>query len=98
MDKAVAEIENQLNEIKAGNFDEELKASKAGLCDAINSANDDSLVLLGWYSSQSADAKILSPSESSKQNEDVTRAEVQKCASLLSLDTVYKLYGNKEAE
>lgn len=98
MDKAVAEIENQLNEIKAGNFDEELKASKAGLCDAINSANDDSLVLLGWYSSQSADAKILSPSESSKQNEDVIRADVQKCASLLSLDTVYKLYGNKEAE
>lgn len=98
MDKAVQEILNQLEEIKKGNFDEELASSKMGLTDTINGVNDDSLSLSNWYASQISDDVILSPSESAEQNNNVTKEQVQECASLLSLDTVYKLVGIKECE
>jgi predicted Zn-dependent peptidase len=98
MDKAVNEILNQLEEIKNGNFDDEFASSKIGLADNINSVNDDSLSLTGWYVSQMTDNEIISPAESVEKNNDVTKAEVQECASLLSLDTIYKLVGTKEGE
>lgn len=98
MDRAVDEILNQLEEIKNGNFDEELSSSRIGLTDTINGVNDDSLSLSNWYASQISDAEILSPAYSAGQNNNVTKSQVQECASLLSLDTVYKLVGNKEGE
>lgn len=98
MDKAVDEILNQLEEIKNGNFDEEFVSSKIGLTDTINGVNDDSLSLSNWYASQMSDDIILTPSQSAEQNNNVTKAQVQECASLLSLDTVYKLVGTKEGE
>jgi predicted Zn-dependent peptidase len=98
MDKAVNEILNQLKEIESGNFDEEFASSKIGLSDNINSVNDDSISLSSWYSTQISDSEIVSPSQSSNDNNGVTKEQVQKCASLLSLDTVYKLVSTKEGE
>jgi len=91
MDKAVSEILNQLEEIKKGNIDDELSASKMAISDLINGVVDDSLTLLNWYSSQICDKEIFSPSLSAKANELITKEEVVSCAGLLSLDTVYKL-------
>lgn len=98
MDKAVEEILNQIENIKNGNFEDTFKSSKIGLNDTINGVNDDSLMLLRWYGGQIADDKILSPSDSVADNEAVTFDEVKACAELLSLDTIYKLVGNKEGE
>lgn len=98
MDKAVEEILNQLEEIKKGNFDTEFDSSKMGLSDVINGVNDDSISLCNWYSSQINDNAILSPSESAKTNNDVTKQEVQACADLLSLDTIYKLCNSGEVD
>lgn len=98
MDKAVEEILNQLEEIKKGNFDTELEASKIGLCDVINGVNDDSISLANWYSSQINDYELVSPSMSAEHNNSVTKADVQACAELLSLDTIYKLCKAEEVE
>lgn len=96
MDKAVAEILNQLEIIKTGDFSDAFQASKLGLADVINGVNDASLSLLSWYSNQILDYQILSPSDSAQSNFDVTFQEVRHCASLLTLDTVYKLVSYDE--
>lgn len=98
MDKAIAEILNQLEEIKAGNFDEELAASRMGLCDTISSVEDDSVILQSWYANQIVDSELKTPVRSAAENRAVTKKQVQDCASLLTLDTVYELYGSGEEE
>lgn len=98
MDKATAEILNQLDEIKNGNYLEELAASRVGLSDAINSVEDDSLVLLDWYAGQIGDGVIKSPAQSAKENDSVNPDDIKTCANLISLDTVYKLCSVKEGE
>lgn len=98
MDKAVDEILNQLNEIKKGNFDTELEASKMGLCDSIKSVEDDSIYLLSWYDSQVVDNAVKSPTMSANEHLAVTKEQIIDCASLISLDTIFKLCSTKEGE
>lgn len=98
MDKAVNEILNQIEDIKNGNFKTEFESSKKGLSDSVKSVIDDSTVLLTWYLSQIIDSEILSPEEVIESYEKVTFDEIKDSASLLSLDTVYKLMSAKEAE
>lgn len=96
MDKAIDEIQNQLNDIINGDFKQQLDASKMGLTDVIMSVMDDSGVLLEWYAGQIDDEVIKSPRTSADENNSVKADDVQKCASLISLDTVYKLCSIKE--
>lgn len=98
MDKATEEILNQLEAIKNGDFEEEFQSSKIGLTDSIMSVNDTPEMIEGWYASQIADEKIKSPLQSAKENNAVTMEQIKHCASLLSLDTIYKLSSTKEAE
>ena len=98
MDKAVSEIFNQLEEIKKGNVDEELSASKMAIGDLINSVYDDSISLVNWYSSQICDKTHLSPAQSAAENEKVSKQEIVQAANLLSLDTISKLVSKKEGE
>lgn len=98
MDKAIDEIQNQLSEIKNGSFEEELTASRMGLSDMIMSVNDDSGALLEWYAGQISDGVIKSPQTSADENNSVLAEDVKACASLISLDTVYKLCSTKEGE
>lgn len=98
MDKAVDEIMHQLEEIRNGNFDEELASSKIGLRDAIMAVNDTPELIESWYANQITADEIKTPQQSADENDAVTKDEVIKCASLLSLDTIYKLSSPKEAE
>lgn len=98
MDKAIEEILNQLNIIKNGDFDDELSASRMGLCDTINSVADDSTYLLSWYSGQAVDNRILSPAMSSANHLAVTKEQIIEAANLVSFDTVFRLCSTKEAE
>ncbi len=98
MDKAIAEIQNQLDEIRNGNFAEELTASKIAITDTINSVNDDSMVLLDWYANQIADNMLKSTTQSAAGNDAVTFDDIKACSQLITLDTVFKLCGNKEGE
>lgn len=98
MDKAVAEILNQIEEIKNGNFDYEFSSSKMALTDAINSVYDAPELLETWYTSQMADKTTKSPAESAAENKSVTKEQIMECANLISLDTVYRLVGNSTAD
>lgn len=98
MDKAVNEILNQLEAIKKGDFEEELASSKIGLSDAVMSVNDAPELIEAWYSNQITDDEIKTPEQSVSENESVTREQIIQCASLLTLDTIYKLSSPKEAE
>ncbi len=96
MDKAIEEILHQLDEIKNGNFDEELASSKMALRDAIMSVNDTPEALENWYSAQIADENIKSPETAINENDSVAKQQVEHCASLVTLDTVYRLVCNEE--
>lgn len=98
MDKAVEEILNQLSDIKNGSFDDAFASSKIALADTLNGAYDDSVTLSSWYLAQIADDEIISPADSASNIAAVTKQQVQDCADLLTLDTIYKLVGNKEGE
>lgn len=96
MDKAVDEILNQLEIIKNGDFEEEFNSSKIGLTDAIMSVKDAPDAIEAWYAAQIIDSKIKTPDESASENNSVTMDQIKKCASLLTLDTIYKLSAPKE--
>lgn len=96
MDKAVNEIQNQLAIIKNGDFEEEFHSSKLAMKDALLSVNDTPEAIEAWYVNQLADDKLKTPERSSAENDSVTSEQVQHCASLLTLDTIYKLSSPKE--
>ncbi|MCM1115847.1 MAG: insulinase family protein [Clostridium sp.] len=96
MDKAVQEILNQLEMIKSGDFEEEFNSSKLGLTDAIMSVNDTPEAIEAWYANQITDSMVKTPQLSAEENNGVTMEQVMTCASLLSLDTIYKLSAPKE--
>lgn len=96
MDKAQAEILNQLEEIKKGNFDYEFASSKIGLTDAVNSVNDTPEAMESWYSLQGAHGNYKSPRQVAEENNAVTKEQIIDCANRVSLDTVYRLVSDKE--
>ncbi len=98
MDKALYEILNQLEQIKLGNFDNEFNSSKIAISDMINSVSDSPDMLKNWYSVQIVSSEIKSPELSVEENEAVTKEDVIECAKRITLDTVYKLCSEKEAE
>lgn len=98
MDKAVHEILAQLAEVQQGHCESEFASSKAGIGDTLMSVYDTPQGLETWYLSQIADEAYKSPRTAAAENEAVTFADVQQCAGLLKLDTVYKLVSEKEAE
>lgn len=91
MDKAVHEILSQLSEVQNGRCESEFASSKAGIGDTLLSVYDTPQGLETWYLSQIADDACKSPRTAASENEAVTFADVQRAASLLKLDTVYKL-------
>lgn len=98
MDKAVHEIQNQLNKIKSGDFEEEFNSSKLAMKDALLSVHDAPEAIEAWYVNQLADNCLKTPEQSAAENDSVTPEQVQHCASLLTLDTIYKLSSPEEAE
>ena len=96
MDKAVNEIEHQLDLIKNGDFDEEFKAAKISTKDVIKTFNDSPSLLNAWYSSQITQPTLKTPDEETAQIDKVTKEQIEQCSNLLSLDTIYKLSSPKE--
>ncbi|MBE6817174.1 MAG: insulinase family protein [Ruminococcaceae bacterium] len=96
MDKALTEIQNQLDSVKNGDIVTEIEASKMALSDMILSVCDDSLALCSWYINQISDNEILTPQESAAQNNRIEIDDITACAKLLTLDTVFRLVPEKE--
>lgn len=98
MDKALDEILRQLDEIKSGNFDEELQSSKMALCDSLDGLSDTPELLEYWYLSQISEEKLITSQEKAEKIKAVTKEDVIKCAELLTLDTVYRLVSEENAK
>lgn len=98
MDKAIKEIQNQLDAIINGDFEDEFNSSKLGLKDTIMSINDTPGAIEMWIMSQIVDDQIKTPEQSAMENDAVTMEQIKQCAKLLSLDTIYKLSSPKEVK
>ena len=99
-EKAEKEILCQLEDIKAGNFEEsDLAASVRSIKDSLKGLNDSQAALDGWYSLKLND-EPLSPEEFIECLEKVTKEDIIKAANLYSLDTVYRILpkGKETAE
>ena len=92
IEKARTEILNQLESMKKGEFtDEEMNNSLLSLINAAKSMNDSAASLASWYLKQDVMGTNYSPEEEIEHLKSVTREDIIKAASSLTLDTVYVL-------
>lgn len=97
MDKTYAEILNQLEIMKRGEFDDSaLEASKLSLRDSLTGISDSQPITDRWYADRVHFDDALSPDELCGLISSVTRKDVAEMANSLTLDTVYRLLGNEE--
>ncbi len=95
-EKALAEILNQLDIMKKGEFtDEDFKSSIIALCDAFKGVEDSPVSVCNFYSSQEFDEEVISGEEFAKKIGAVTREQVIECAKKVTVDTVYLLKGEE---
>lgn len=96
--RAEAEILNQLQQLKNGNFtDEERSASIRSIRDSLQGLNDSQAALDGWYSLKLFE-QPLTPEEYISKIEQVTREDIIRAAGLYQLDTVYQIIPAAPAE
>lgn len=89
--KAEKEILKQIEDIKAGNFEnEDLAASIRSIKDSLKGLNDSQAALDGWYSLKAV-GEPTSPEEFITALENVTREDIIKAAGLYTLDTVFRI-------
>ena len=96
-EKAQAEILNQLEVLKNGEFtDEELSNALLTLKNSLNTVSDSLSSLDDWYMAQLMGSSCRSPEEEAEEMAKVTREDVMEAARKVTLDTVYFLTGKKE--
>lgn len=99
IEKAKAEILNQLDQIRMGNItDEELTSTRLSLANSFRTIGDYLSGLENFYISQVFDDKRLTPEQFVDEINAVTKEQIIDAAKSVSLDTVYTLTSNdKEA-
>jgi predicted Zn-dependent peptidase len=99
MENALTEIIRQLEEVKLGHFEyNELAAAKLSLANSFRTISDYLSAMESWSLLQTFDRKAYTPFEAADEVEKITRDEVIFAANRVTLDTVYTLTGNEEAE
>lgn len=96
-DRALAEIQAQLDAVRTGDFtDEELTSARRSLASDLRAVMDDPAALEGFWLSQNLLGLDCDPMELAALTEDVTRADVMEIARGVECDCVYFLTGNGE--
>ena len=96
-EKAKNAILQQLEDIKNGKFtDEDIDASVKALEDSFKSVSDSPEALDSWFMSQCVSGDYKYPEDFIEEFKNVTRDEIIKAASEVTLDTVFMLEGNGE--
>lgn len=96
-DKAKAEILNQLDAVKKGEFtDFEYEASLKSLRDSLNSYNDSQVTLDTWYALKAVNKTLYSPEEIAAKIAEITREDIVNAAKGVKLHTVYRLLPKEE--
>lgn len=97
--KALEAIRHELDEMKAGSFDDEIiKAAKLSLKDSYLSVSDSVMSIDSWFTSQCLCGEILTPEAYIEMTDAVSREEIIVAANMITEDTVYILQGEKEEE
>ncbi len=97
--KALDAILGELEEMKKGNFTEEdIAAAKMSFADSMRSVTDSIASIDSYFLSQCTEERFITPEEYVAMTEKVTYEEIIDAAKGVTLDTVYILKGEKEAE
>ncbi len=96
-EKLVAEVQNQLDGIKNGNFtDEEFENTRRYLINLVNGVEDSPGSLISWYFGGRCCDDDISPEEHIHRLEKLTREDIIDAARSFSLDTVYVMEADGE--
>lgn len=91
-DKAIAEILNQLEIMKKGEFtDNEFDSSIKSICDSLNTYYDSQGALDLWYALKVNNPNLYSPLDIIEKIKQITKEDVIFAARGVNLHTVYKL-------
>ncbi|MGN0453550.1 MAG: EF-P 5-aminopentanol modification-associated protein YfmF [Ruminococcus sp.] len=92
LEKARCSILEQLQQLKDGNItDFEISAAKLAMTNSFRSVGDTVSGIESWYLSRITEDKILTPEETAKQINAVTKEQLVSLAQKIKLDTVYTL-------
>ncbi len=95
--KAQDEILHQLDLVKSGDFDEnEIAATLLAMVNSLKTTEDSLSGLESWYLNQVLSGTLESPLDNAAALSKVTKAQIQKAASQVSLDTTYFLAARKQ--
>lgn len=95
--KVTAEVLSQLTDLRNGKTDSEvLESSKRALREKHTFSYPESV--MNWYSSQVLADEIMTPEEMVKGIEEVTMEQVCAAAKKISIDTIFMLSAQEEAE
>ena len=99
MEKALSAIRNELEDMRKGNFsDEVIESAKLSLCDSLNSVGDSNSSILSWFLSSITNGEFKTPQEIAGMIKNVSREEIILAANMVTEDTVFMLESEKEAE
>jgi predicted Zn-dependent peptidase len=97
IERAREAVEEQVEQLKQGNFtDEELYNTKLYLCGLYKSNYDTTGDTASWYEAQITRGTELTPEQQSEILMNVTREQVIECAKSFRLDTVYVMESDSE--
>ena len=97
--KALDAIRNELDEMRKGNFsDEVIGNAKLSLKETYKTVFDNVIMIDGWFTSQISSGTFRTPEEFISDIEKVSREEIILAANCVTEDTVYILEGEKEEE
>lgn len=96
IDKAQAEIQNQLQQLKNGDFsDQLLEETKLMIASSFQTVNDSTSTVEGWYLGQLFHPEILTPEQQAERLAAVTKQQIIEAANAVTLDMVYVLTGEE---
>ncbi|MGN1443957.1 MAG: M16 family metallopeptidase, partial [Acutalibacteraceae bacterium] len=99
MQKALDAIRNELDDMRKGNFtDEVIESAKLSLCDSLNSVMDSNSSVLSWLLSSITSGTFETPEQVAQQIRNVSRQEIILAANMVTEDTVFMLEAEKEAK
>ncbi len=97
--KALDAILFELEEIKKGNFTkEDVTNAKLSAADSLRSATDSAYAIDSWFLSHCISGEFYTPEEYIEKLQNVSAEEIIIAANMITLDTIYILEGEKEAE
>ncbi|MBQ7118188.1 MAG: insulinase family protein, partial [Clostridia bacterium] len=97
--KALSAIRNELDEVRKGNFtDEVIENAKKSITDTLSSVDDSIMTIDHWMTSQCTSSPFRAPESFIDEINAVSREEIILAASMVTEDTVFILESEKEEE